>query len=83
MSNRSRADSSATSSIDPFHYQALQDTNEALKSELQRLARADDDNTTKIKLQVSRTSILFSFVPIKERRVYLSCFFFFFFILII
>jgi hypothetical protein len=49
---RSRADSSTTSSIDPFHYQALQDTNEALKSEVHRLARADDDNTTKLKLQV-------------------------------
>jgi hypothetical protein len=51
---RSRADSSSASSIDPFHYQALQDTNEALKIELHRLARADEENTTKLKLQVFR-----------------------------
>jgi hypothetical protein len=62
MNNRSRTDSSAISSIDPIHYQALQDTNEALKSEVHRLALADDDNTTKLKLQVIR--ILF----------FLSCF---------
>ncbi|CAF0754435.1 unnamed protein product [Adineta steineri] len=53
-STRSRTDSSATSSIDPFHYQALQDTNEALKSEVHRLARADEDNNTKLKLQLQQ-----------------------------
>jgi hypothetical protein len=37
----------------------LQDTNEALKSEVHRLARADDDNTTKLKLQVFRIAFFF------------------------
>ena len=62
-SNRSRTDSSSASSIDPFHYQALQDTNEALKSEVQRLAHADDENTNKLKSQVFRVLFFFSFFP--------------------
>ncbi|CAF0757215.1 unnamed protein product [Rotaria sordida] len=53
-STRSRTDSSTTHSIDPFHYQALQDTNEALKSEVHRLARSDEDNTEKLKLQLQK-----------------------------
>lgn len=67
INSRSRNDSSTASSIDPFHYQALQDTNEALKSEVQRLARADEENTNKLKQQVlslkkSRRSIEFCFL---------------------
>jgi len=54
-------DSSTTSSIDPFHYQALQDTNEALKSEVHRLTRTDEDNTIKLKLQVGRISFCLVF----------------------
>ncbi|CAF3862642.1 unnamed protein product [Rotaria magnacalcarata] len=53
-STRSRNNSSTSNSIDPFHYQALQDTNEALKSEVHRLASADKDNTTKLKLQLEK-----------------------------
>ncbi|CAF3854382.1 unnamed protein product [Rotaria sp. Silwood2] len=52
--SRSRADSSTTQSIDPFLYQALQDTNEALKSEVQRLTRSDEDNVGKLKLQLQK-----------------------------
>lgn len=48
-STRTRTESSNASAIDPFHYQALQDTNEALKSEVQRLARADEENMIKLK----------------------------------
>lgn len=50
-------DSSTTSSIDPFHYQALQDTNEALKSEVHRLTRAADENVTQLNLQVCDSSL--------------------------
>lgn len=57
---RSRTDSSTTSSIDPFHYQALQDTNEALKSEVHRLTRAADENIAQLNLQVSTCSVFFS-----------------------
>ncbi|CAF1060966.1 unnamed protein product [Adineta ricciae] len=53
-SGRSRTNSSTASSIDPFHYQALQDTNEALKSEVHRLARAEDEHVTKLKLQLQQ-----------------------------
>ncbi|CAF0993409.1 unnamed protein product [Rotaria sp. Silwood1] len=51
---RSRTDSSTTQSIDPFLYQALQDTNEALRSEVQRLTRSDEDNVEKLKLQLQK-----------------------------
>ncbi|UJR37905.1 hypothetical protein I4U23_030593 [Adineta vaga] len=53
-STRSRTNSSTASSIDPFHYQALQDTNEALKSEVHRLARAEEEHVTKLKLQLQQ-----------------------------
>lgn len=74
MSNRSRTDSSATTSIDPFHYQALQDTNEALKSEVHRLARADEENTTKLKIQVSKILSYSSdiFISLKKDIPHLS-----------
>ncbi len=87
QSTRLRADSStATSSIDPFHYQALQDTNEALKSEVHRLACAEEDNNTKFKLQVFRILfflrllilskyILYRLVKNKSVKFCLSCFF--------
>lgn len=61
--NRSRNDSSTAYSIDPFHYQALQDTNEALKSEVHRLARADEENTAKLKLQVCGSSFFLCWCP--------------------
>lgn len=53
-STRTRTESSSASAIDPFHYQALQDTNEALKSEVQRLARADEENMIKLKEKVEK-----------------------------
>jgi hypothetical protein len=62
----------------------LQDTNEALKIEVHRLARADDENTTKLKLQVflltSPGDIVSSFYKNKKCQFQSKPIFFFFLI---
>ena len=70
MSAGSRVNPSTIYSIDPFHYRALQDTNEALKSEVHRLTRADEDNTAKLKLQVlENLKFFFSFSLPDDKKV--------------
>ncbi|CAM2702999.1 unnamed protein product [Rotaria socialis] len=72
-STRSRNNSATSNSIDPFHYQALQDTNEALKSEVHRLACADKDNTTKLKLQLEKyTELDEAYKQLQDKNTHLA-----------